>query len=247
MEQGPDTNEAIWKSAAMVSGREERADERRRTNAAQWDLLGELLPFGAQDAFTFLDLGAGTGSAAGAILAMYPRSTAILTDFSAPMMATGVKALAAFAGRFHYLEFDMSTADWPSSIPADLDAVVTSMCVHHLPDDRKQGLFAEIFDHLTPGGWYVSYDAVSSTDQAVRAAWQRVHDRDPEALRKRMDPTPDEAARHENHVRYVIPLDGQLEQLRSVGFCGVDVYWRRLDDVIYGGFRPGGRRPDPLP
>ena len=56
-----------------------------------------------------------------------------------------------FAGRYRYVEFDMSAGgEWPAAIPVALDAVVTSMCVHHLPDQRKQGLFAEIYDHLAP-------------------------------------------------------------------------------------------------
>ena len=86
-----------------------------------------------------------------------------------------------FAGRYRYVEFDMSASDWPAAIPAALDAVVTSLCVHHLPDERKQGLFAEIFDHLVPGGWYLNYDPVRAADPVVTATWERVNDaRDPE-------------------------------------------------------------------
>jgi tRNA (cmo5U34)-methyltransferase len=36
----------------------------------------------------------------------------------------------------------------------------------------------------------------------------------------------------------MIPLAQQLEYLRSAGFAGIDVYWKRLDYVIYGGCRP---------
>lgn len=36
----------------------------------------------------------------------------------------------------------------------------------------------------------------------------------------------------------MIPLARQLEYLRSAGFAGIDVYWKRLDYVIYGGCRP---------
>jgi hypothetical protein len=49
---------------------------------------------------------------------------------------------------------------------------------------------------------------------------------------------PQEQARWENHVRYMIPLAQQLEYLRSAGLAGIDVYWKRLDHVIYGGCRP---------
>ena len=61
MDQSTDTNAAIWKSEEGVQYWAANADERERKRAAQWRFMGELLPFGVQDAFTFLDLGAGTG------------------------------------------------------------------------------------------------------------------------------------------------------------------------------------------
>ena len=97
-----------------------------------------MLPFAEQDEFTFLDLGAGTGAASRVILDMYPRSTAILADYSAEMMRAGERQMERFAGRYRYVEFDMSArGEWPAAIPAALAAVVTSMCVHHLPDDLQ--------------------------------------------------------------------------------------------------------------
>jgi hypothetical protein len=55
---------------------------------------------------------------------------------------------------------------------------------------------------------------------------------------RRQHRTPEEQARWENHVRYIIPLAQQLGYLRSAGFPGIDVYWKQLDNVIYGGCRP---------
>ena len=239
MDESTDTNAAIWKSEEGIQHWTAKAAEREQKRAAQWQFMGELLPFGEQDAFTFLDLGAGTGAAARGILELYPRSVAILTDFSPQMMGEGERQMQQFAGRFGYVEFDMSTSNWPAAIPATVDAIVTSMCIHHLTDHRKQGLFVEIFEHLTPGGWYVNYDPVSSPDPVVEATWERVNDHDdPEAAGKRLDRTPQEQSRYANHVRHVIPLDQQLDYLRSAGFQGVDVYWKHLENVIYAGCRP---------
>jgi len=64
MDQATDTNAAIWKSGEHVQNRATKADELERKNAAQRQLMGELLPFGEQDAFAFLDLGSGTSSVA---------------------------------------------------------------------------------------------------------------------------------------------------------------------------------------
>ena len=239
MNQPADTNAAIWRSEEVVRTFAAQAEKREPNRAAQRQLMALLLPFGEQEPFTFLDLGAGTGAASRAILGLHPRSTAVLADFSAEMMAAGEREMQPFAGRYRYVEFDMSTGQWPAAIPAALDAVVTSMCVHHLPDERKQGLFAEIFDHLVPGGWYLNYDPVRAEDPLVEAAWQRVSDlEDPEAASERLHRTHQEQARWHNHVRYIIPLARQLDYLRSAGFTGIDVYWKRLENVIYGGCRP---------
>jgi SAM-dependent methyltransferase len=240
MEDPADTNAAIWQSAEAVQAWSAEAVRTERNRAAHRKFLAALLPFGPQQAFTFLDLGAGTGAASRTILQEHPGSTAILADFSAEMMRAGEREMEPFAGRYQYVEFDMAAGgSWPETIPAALDAVLTSLCVHHLPDERKQALFTEIFGRLAPGGWYLNYDPVSAGDPVVAAAWQRVSDaRDPEAAARRQHRTPLEQARWDNHIRYIIPLGPQLEYLRSAGFEGIDVYWKQLEHVIYGGRRP---------
>jgi tRNA (cmo5U34)-methyltransferase len=239
MDDSADTNAAIWQSEGVVAAWAADAAARERSRAAHMRFMARLLPFGEQEPFTFLDLGAGTGAASRAVLEQHPAATAVLADFSAAMMSAGEREMAPYAGRYRYAEFDMTTGDWPASIPAALDAVVSSMCVHHLTDERKQGLFAEILGRLVPGGWYLNYDPVQAPDPVVEAAWERVNDLDnPGAASKRLNRTPQEQARWDNHVRYMIPLSPQLGYLRSAGFEGIDVYWKNLENVIYGGRRP---------
>jgi tRNA (cmo5U34)-methyltransferase len=238
MDQQADTNAAIWRSAEIVQAWAGEEAERERSRTGLRRFLAQLLPF-AGEAFTFLDLGAGTGAASRAILAAHPRSTAILADFSAEMMSVAEREMQPFAGRYRYVEFDLAAGVWPAAIPAALDAVVTSMCVHHLTDERKRGLFAEIFGRLAPGGWYFNYDPVRADDPLVEATWERANDReDPEAAQRRRHRTPSQQARWDNHVRYMIPLGQQLDYLRAAGFEGIDVYYKQLENVIYGGRRP---------
>jgi SAM-dependent methyltransferase len=238
MDQQADTNAAVWQSAQIVQAWAGEEAERERRRPGHRRFLAQLLPF-ADEAFTFLDLGAGTGAASRAILAAHPRSTAILADFSAEMMSVAEREMQPFAGRYRYVEFDLAAGVWPAAIPAALDAVVTSMCVHHLTDERKRGLFTEIFGRLAPGGWYFNYDPVRADDPLVEATWERMSDReDPEAAQRRRHRTPSQQARWDNHVRYLIPLGQQLGYLRSAGFEGIDVYYKQLENVIYGGRRP---------
>ena len=239
MSQHADMNAAIWQSSEMAETWAAEAAERERGHASPWRFIAVLLPFGEQDAFTVLDLGAGTGGLSRAILDAYPRCNAVLADFSAAMMGAGEEAMRPYAGRYRYVEFDLQAGDWPAAISASADAIVSSMCVHHLTDERKQGLFAEILQHLPPGGWYFNYDPVRIDDPVVAATSQRTADRrNPYLAHKRTHRTPEEQARWDNHMRHLIPLDPQLAYLRAAGFEGIDVYWKRLDFVIYGGRRP---------
>ncbi|MDQ6674209.1 MAG: class I SAM-dependent methyltransferase [Chloroflexota bacterium] len=238
-EQG-DTNAAIWKSEDVARDFAAMAQQRERERAEQLTLVARLLPFRREDGFRFLDLGAGTGAAARAVLAEYPAATAILADFSQQMMAEGANQLAAYAGRYTYVEFDMHSSEWPSDVAVPLDAVVSALSVHHLPDARKQTLFQEIRRHLEPGGWYINYDPIRAPSAEIEATWERVNDRyDTQGPFKRATRTPAEQARYENHIRYMSPLEPQLRWLRQAGFADVDVFWKRLDWAIYGGRNPG--------
>jgi tRNA (cmo5U34)-methyltransferase len=234
-----DTNAAIWKSDEVVKSLVAQNAERERQRSEQLTLMARLLGFDADASFTFLDLGAGIGTAARAVLNEYPNAFALLAEYSPPMMAEGTAALADYAGRFRYVEFDMLSSEWPSDLPLPLDAAVSALSIHHLPDARKRSIFREIRERLRPGAWYVNFDPVRAPDETIEAIWQRVNDRyDPEAPYKRAHRTHQELARYENHIRYMIPLEPQVAWLREAGFVDVDVFWKRLDWVIYGGRTP---------
>jgi tRNA (cmo5U34)-methyltransferase len=238
-EHNADTNAELWKDEERIKRWAAEAKAREGKRAEQTKLMAALLPFEDDDEFTVLDLGAGTGMAARAILDFYPRAKAVLADFSPAMMGEGAKALAPYDGRYRYVEFDMGGGEWPADIPVPIDSAVTSQCIHHLPDERKRSLFREIFERLKPGGWYVNFDPVKAAEPNVEHVWQRVNDRyDPQAAYKRTHRSPHEHAQNENHVRYMIDLDRQLGFFREAGFEAVDVYWKQLDYVIYGGRKP---------
>jgi tRNA (cmo5U34)-methyltransferase len=240
MPDSEDTNAAVWKSDIGVTFWKSTQDEREQRRAGHRQLMAELLPFAVDEPFTFADLGAGTGAASRVILDHFTAAQAILADFSAQMMAQGEVELKPYEGRYRYVEFDLAAAgSWPAGLPDPVDAVISSLSVHHLNDARKQSLFAEILAHLAPGGWYLNYDPVAPPDPAVEEAWLRAGDRqDPAAAAKREHRSPEEQFRYENHVRYMIPLEAQLGFLRAAGFEGVDVFWKNLSYVIYGGRRP---------
>jgi tRNA (cmo5U34)-methyltransferase len=235
-----DMNEAIWKSDIGVTFWKATSADRERRRAGHRVLMAELLPFGPGEAFTFIDLGAGTGACARTVMDHFPAARAILADYSEQMMTQGKAELEPYTGRYEYVEFNLAHGGaWPDAIPSHVDAVVSSMAIHHLNDARKRELFSEILLRLAPGGWFLNYEPIATLDPVVQAAWHRVEDRrDPSAADKREHRTPEEQLRWENHTRYMIPLDPQVAYLREAGFEGVDVYWKEIDYAIYGGRRP---------
>ncbi|HVB01776.1 MAG TPA: class I SAM-dependent methyltransferase, partial [Acidimicrobiales bacterium] len=122
MSANVDNNAAIWQTDAGVQGFISKQEAREAKRRAQWMLMGELLPFGDDEAFTVLDIGAGTGPAARAVLDLFPRANAILADFSSQMMDEGAKSMARYQDRYQYVTFDMNSGEWPDSIPSDLGA-----------------------------------------------------------------------------------------------------------------------------
>ena len=239
MSANVDSNAEIWQSEAGVQGYVSKQAAREAKRRPQWKLMGELLPYADDESFTLLDIGAGTGPAARTLLDLFPNANAILADFSPQMMGEGEKMMAPYENRYRYVTFDMTTGQWPVEIPNELGAIVTSQCVHHINDERKERLFSEIFDHLRPGGWYLNFDPITAGDDLVDAAWQRANERqDPAEAEKERHRTPEEQVRHANHVRYMIPLAPQIEFLSRAGFEAVDVYWKHLDYVVYGGCKP---------
>src|SRR5215469_16111655 len=131
MPESEDTNVAVWKTDIGVNFWKSTAGDRERRRAGHRVLMAELLPFGADEEFTFIDLGAGTGAAARTVLDHYPAARAILADYSPQMMAQGAVELEPYAGRYDYVEFDLARdGAWPAAIPSQVEAVVTSLAIH---------------------------------------------------------------------------------------------------------------------
>src|SRR5215831_471921 len=95
----------------------------------------------------FADLGCGSGVTAAAILAEHPGATAVLVDFSEPMMATARRALAAHRPAPAFVVADLADRGWvgAAGAHAPFDVVASSYAIHHLTDAGMRELYAEIY------------------------------------------------------------------------------------------------------
>jgi len=127
----------------------------------------ELLPFGADERFELLDLGAGTGLLSVMIAEAFPNARLTLFDLTPEMLTIARQRLKPLGKRVKFV-----TADFAKAVSSkSYNAVVSALAIHHLPDSGKRHLFADIFKYLTSGGVFINADQVAG-EVASRSANQ---------------------------------------------------------------------------
>jgi tRNA (cmo5U34)-methyltransferase len=210
-------------------------------------LLGDL-----KQGATILELCCGEGLLAELILKTYPSYSIQAYDGSPEMLARAQSRLANFKDRFQYQIFDLASDSW-RALPSPVDAVISSLAIHHLPGPQKQGLFKDIHRNLTPGGMVVIADVlevVGSMGKTLAAVeWDK-------AVRQRslgLDGN-DKAfnffiSEGWNMHRYLDPEDidkpspifSQLKWLEDAGFTDIDVNWLVAGHAIFSARKSGSR------
>jgi tRNA (cmo5U34)-methyltransferase len=206
----------------------------------QEELARRLIVRGEREVRRFVDLGAGDGGFAELVLDLYPGSSCVLVDFSAPMLTAAAERLAGKAGRWEIVEGDLSRPEWRAQLPeGPYDAVVSRLAIHHLPDERKRALYQEAFDLLEPGGLFLNWEHVATGGLAEGLFEEFFHERLLAAERERDNPRPPEEVlrSYQDAADDDILCDPQTqcEWLREIGFEKVDVYFKLPELAIFGG------------
>jgi len=192
------------------------------------------------------DLGCGAGVLARALLAAYPSATAVLVDFSEPMLAAARTALAAQQPAPIFATADLAEPGWSAALTpqAPFDAIVSGYAVHHLTDLRKRALYGEIFGLLAPGGWFVNVEHVASASPHVAAICDElmidsIHQfqRGKDAAVSREQVARDFVHRPDKAANILAPVEQQCRWLRDIGYADVDCFFKVFELAVFGGRR----------
>lgn len=100
-----------------------------------------------------MDLGAGTGLLSYFWYQQFSSAEYVLVDIADEMLNVARKRFASI-DRISYQVFDYSIG-----LPhGEFDVIISALSIHHLENEDKQKLFAQIYDNLPSGGLFVNYD-----------------------------------------------------------------------------------------
>jgi len=155
-----------------------------------------------------LDLGTGDGRMLALVLSEHPDARGLGIDSSEPMLARAHERFQGAPG----VELKVHDLEQPLDATGPFDVVVSGLAIHHLDDDRKAAIFAEVHTLLAPGGVFANLDLVSSETDGLHERFLR------EIGRTHEDPADQPAS-----------LCSQLEWLRDTGFAEVDCHFKWLE------------------
>ncbi|HEX4437166.1 MAG TPA: methyltransferase domain-containing protein [Solirubrobacteraceae bacterium] len=186
---------------------------------------------------TFLDLGSGDGAMSQLMRTVAPEASAVLVDFSEPMLARAESRLGT--GGWQAVQGDLSIAGWQRDLPSQsFDAVVSAYAIHHLTSERKRELFVEIHSLLAPGGMCVNMDVVRITGPLDGLFDERIAEAHGEIAHDHASASPGEDTFGDSAEDRPDPLEDQLTWLREAGFEQVEVHFKWAEGTIFGAVKP---------
>src|SRR5260370_30441181 len=152
----------------------EKADIIIPRRREQLDFIIDLSPWPCEEPIRVLDLGCGFGAITEEILGKYPHASVTSVDGSEEMMKLARERLAKCGDRVRLHFADLADASWNRGVTGPFHAAVSAVAIHHLVDDRKRGLYREIFDLIDHGGIFLNDEAVASPP-GFKARFEEMH------------------------------------------------------------------------
>jgi len=236
----------IWKQAAIV----ERYLSFHAAIPLAREQIGVMLTLLAtreQPVRSFIDLGCGDGILGAALLDKYPKSQGVMADFSDPMLEQARIQLKEYESQLEFVNLDYADPAWVDAVGvnAPFDAIVSRYSIHHQPDERKRVIYKDIFNLLSPGGWFINIEhilpaATLATDLLNRHIIDGRYAIEVQngGSKKRQEIADIFINRPDKESNLLTPVETQCDWLREIGFEQVDCYFRIYELAVFAGKRP---------
>jgi len=125
------------------------------------------------------------------------------------------------------------TKDLP---PGPFDAVVSALAIHHLSDNDKRGLYARVFNVLSPGGIFINVEQIVGRSCRLQKLFEVVHLDRSRALGS--SETEIQGAIERMSYDKCAPLADQIGWLDQAGFKDAECFYQSFRFAVFGGWKP---------
>lgn len=206
------------------------------------DLIIKIVPdaqsfFGAvvsslpEGKVSVLELGSGTGYVTEMVLRASPTAAVTCIDMDPAMLAVArrKKTLQGVS----YLEGDFREV-WPEG---KFDLVLTSLCLHHLPDPDRASIVRRISTALRPGGVFVNGDVfrgeTPEDEERDCRLWEQAMTENGLSAGERDAML----AKRKRNVAYLDTRPGYLQKMKDAGFTQITCPYRHGIYAVVTGTR----------
>ncbi|MDF2898990.1 MULTISPECIES: class I SAM-dependent methyltransferase [Rhodococcus] len=232
--------------AAYIADREKRFDA----------ILDVLELQYAHTPFTVVDLACGPGSLSARILEKFKHASVVGIDYDPMLLEVARQSSTRFGDRLQLVDADLLSTDWPTSVTAPVQAIVSTTALHWLQPQQLVEVYRQCRELLSPDGVLLNGDHFRFDSRfPVIGRWAKAHDEQTqrsafaagapewdswwEELRATpgIGPLTDERERRFAGRDATAPtaVDFQLAALAQAGFRESGTVWQLFDDyVVYG-------------
>ncbi len=211
----------------------------------QIDVMVRLARHCVPHARRLLDLGCGDGILGRTLMQRMPALEGTFVDFSETMLEQARQRIDA--QRAVCRAADFRRPDWTAVVidRGPFDLIVSGFAIHHLDDDRKQALYAELFALAAPGGLMLNLEHVASESPAAHQAFYELFIDSLWAEHRRRGGEKSRAQiaeaflnRPSRAADQLAPVEEQCRWLRQIGFVEVGCWLKIFELALFGGRKP---------
>lgn len=178
---------------------------------------------------TILDLGAGTGLMSEFVMQRVGTASLYLLDESTEMLAKAQQRLKQYKPTV----FVQSMTE---PLPAiKFHAIVSSVAIHHLPDEDKRELFKRIYQSLAPGGVFINAEQILGATEWQQQLYEDMHLNGARALGSDEDEI--RAAKERMTYDRCATLSDQISWLHEIGFQNANSFFHTFRFAVYAGWK----------
>ncbi|TMA81864.1 MAG: class I SAM-dependent methyltransferase [Deltaproteobacteria bacterium] len=234
-----------WGSSDFIKRWANKSGWQAPIREVQMAMVLRMIPHLIDEPIRILDIGAGYGALAAAVLRDRPNASAVCLDASEAMLKLGNERNRDLKDRISFIQGSLETSDWIKSVEGTFDAVISARALHHFTENqRRRYIFKEVYGIIRDRGCFINADNVRASTKSLGERYRRARDEylDQFVRESSGGKTNLAEVRAASPSTYHGPhnngyLEEELAWLREAGFEDVDCFWKFTTMVVYGGFK----------